>query len=150
MPPRGAEPPCVRRVDTAPIGSSRNRHSARDNPRWSSSIARHWAVLSAREDPSSEVLVLFADRLRIALAIWIEKFLATFLPRRFELRRCDIPIRSAVHANRSQVLAQLLHGRPTEEPIPIVDLVNDKTGLQHDCVRDHRIVNSVGIFDDIE
>ena len=39
---------------------------------------------------------------------------------------------------------------PAEEPVAVVDFINDKTGLEHDRVRDHGIVSRVGVFGDVE
>jgi hypothetical protein len=76
--------------------------------------------------------------------------LSSLLPRRLEVRRRDVPVRPAFPGNGAQVLPQLFHGRPAEEPVAVVDFVNDKTGLKHDHVRDHGIVGGVGVFGDVE
>jgi len=47
-------------------------------------------------------------------------------------------------------LPELLDGRPAEEPIAVVDFIDDETGFENDRVRDHRIVNAVGVFGDVE
>ena len=39
---------------------------------------------------------------------------------------------------------------PPEEPVAIVDLINDETGLEDDHVGDHGIVGRIGIFGDVE
>lgn len=96
------------------------------------------------------LLVLFAESLGIGFAIRIEEFLASLLPRRFEFERCDIPVRPAFLGNGTQVLAEIFHRGSTEVPVAVVDLVNDKAGLEDDHVRDHRIVDRVGVFGDVE
>ena len=53
--------------------------------------------------------------------------------------------------SRPQVPTQIFHSRPAEEPkIAVVNLVNDQAGLEHDRVRNHRIVPRIGILRDIE
>ena len=53
-------------------------------------------------------------------------------------------------ADGTQVLAEFFDGGASEEPVAIVDLVNDKAGFQHDHMRDHRIVDGIGVFGDVE
>jgi hypothetical protein len=74
------------------------------------------------------------------LAYVIEEFLAALLPRRFEFRRRDVPVR----------LAEIFKSGPIEKPVAVVNLVNDKTGLENDHVRDHGIVEGIGVFGDVE
>src|SRR6267142_4818701 len=96
------------------------------------------------------LLILFADSLDIGFAIRIEELLAALVPRSFKFGRCDVPIRSAFLANSTQVLAELFDRGSSEEPVAIVDLMNDKAGLQHNHVRNHGIVDGVGVFRDVE
>jgi hypothetical protein len=44
---------------------------------------RHWQTPVALPEPS--ILILFAKSLDVGFAVWIEKFLAVFLPRCFQL-----------------------------------------------------------------
>jgi hypothetical protein len=39
---------------------------------------------------------------------------------------------------------------PTEEPVAVVDLVNDQTGFEDNQVRDHWIVERIRIFGNVE
>ncbi len=39
---------------------------------------------------------------------------------------------------------------PAQEPVAVVDLINDKTGLEDDHVRNHWIVDRIGVFGDVE
>src|SRR6266849_719783 len=96
------------------------------------------------------LLILFTKGLDVRFAVWIEEFLAALLPRRFEFRRCDVPVRPAFFGNDTQVLAEIFHSGPTEEPIAVVDLINDKTGFEHDHVGDHGIVEWIRVFGDVE
>ena len=102
------------------------------------------------ERTQRQLLALFAESLSISLAVRIEELLAALLPRSFEFGRCDVPVRPAFPADGTQVLAEFFHRGPSEEPVAIVDLVNDKAGLQHNHVRNHRIVDGVGVFGDVE
>ena len=47
-------------------------------------------------------------------------------------------------------MAELFHGGPTEEPVAVVDFVNDQTGLEDNRVRDHGIVERIGVFGNVE
>ena len=85
-----------------------------------------------------------------SFAVRIEEFLAALLPRRFEFGRCDVPVRPAFLGNRAQVLAEFFQSGPAEEPVAVVDLINDQTGLEDNHVGDHGIVDRVGVFGDVE
>src|SRR6266404_6790546 len=84
---------------------------------------------------NAQTLILFTERLRVRFAVRIEKFLAAFLPRRFEFGRCDVPVRPAFLGNRTQVLSQLFHSGPPKKPVAVVNLMNHKTRLEHNHVR---------------
>jgi hypothetical protein len=80
----------------------------------------------------------------------VKEFLITVLPRCFQVRMCDIPIGSAFSENYTQILAEIFDCGSAKEPVAVVDLVNDKTRLKHDCVRNHRIMQGVRVFGNIE
>src|SRR5271154_2036885 len=101
-------------------------------------------------DRRSVFLILFPKSLDVRLAVWIEEFLAALLPRRFEFRRCDIPVRPAFFGNGAQVLAEIFQSGASEKPVAVVYLMNDKTGLKHNHVGDHGIVGRVRVFGDVE
>src|ERR1700738_3266820 len=42
------------------------------------------------------------------------------------------------------------HSGSSKEPVAVVDLMNDKAGLQHNHVRNHGIVDGIGVFGDVE
>src|SRR5262249_15389751 len=67
-----------------------------------------------------------------------------------EFGRRYIPVRPTFLGNYAQVLAQIFHRRSAEEPVTHVDLVYNEAGLENDRVRDHRIVDRIGVFGDIE
>jgi hypothetical protein len=78
------------------------------------------------------LLILFTESLDVRFAVRIEEFLAALLPRRFEFGRCDVPVRPAFFGNGAQILTEIFHGGPTEEPIAVVDIINDKTHITTD------------------
>jgi hypothetical protein len=88
--------------------------------------------------------------MEVRLAVGIEEVLAALLPRRFEFRRCDVPVRPAFHGNGTEILAEIFQGRAAEEPLAIVDLIDDKTRLQDNHVGDHGIVGRVRVFGDVQ
>jgi hypothetical protein len=96
------------------------------------------------------LLVLFVERLNIGLAVWIKDRLALLAPGRFQRWRGDVPVGAAFLADRPQILPKLFHCRTAEIPVAVIDLMDDKAGLQHEDVRNHRIVNGIGIFGDVE
>jgi ketosteroid isomerase-like protein len=98
----------------------------------------------------TSLLVLFTESLHVCFAVRIEKLLAALLPCNFEFGRCDVPVWTALLGNGTQVLAKIFRRGSTEEPVAHVNLVNDKTRLEHKRVRDHRIVVRIGVFSDIE
>src|SRR5580700_3827006 len=95
-------------------------------------------------------LILFTESLDVCFAVRIEELLAALLPRRSEFGRCDIPVRPAFLGNNTKILPEILESRPAPEPIAVVDLINDKTGREHNHVGNHRIVERIGVFSDVE
>ncbi len=80
----------------------------------------------------------------------IKEFLITMLPRGFQIGICNIPIGSTFSENRTQILAEILDCGSAKEPVAVVDLVNDETRFKHDRVWDHRIVQRIRVFGNIE
>src|ERR1700693_3645075 len=97
-------------------------------------------TLRAEFSATRTLLILFANGLKVCLAVWIEGLLAALRPCGFELRRRDVPVRPAFHADGTQILAQLFDSRPSEEPVAVVDLIDDKTRLEDDHVGGQGIV----------
>jgi len=73
-----------------------------------------------------------------------------FLPGTPQLRRCDIPVRSALLTHRTQVLTQLFQCGPSEEPIAAVNVVDDQIWFKDKNVGNHRIVRGIGIFGGVQ
>jgi hypothetical protein len=130
---------------------------------WMVDFCRHVLRLLLRKDEAAngemhrcassaktQRLVLFPDRLGVGFAVWVEEFLASFLPCCFQFRCGDVPVRSTFLKNGAQVLAQFFQSGTPEEPIAHVDFMNDQTRFEDDRVRDHGIVERVGVFSDVE
>src|ERR1700693_382156 len=96
------------------------------------------------------LLILFAESLDVRLAVRIEEVLAALLPRRFEFGRCDVPVRPAFLGNGTQVLAEIFQSGPAEEPVAVVDLINDQTWLEDNHVGNHGIVDRIRVLGDVE
>src|SRR5712672_4771755 len=93
--------------------------------------------------------VQLGQQLRLRLSVRPEACLVALRPGRALLRAANVPIGTAALKNGTQVQAQLLHGGPAEEPVAVVDLVDAQAGLEHNRVRDHRIVLGVGVLRDV-
>ena len=63
----------------------------------------------------------------VSFAVGVEEFFAALLPSRFEFGGCDVPVRPAFPGNDTQVLAEIFESGPAEEPVAVVDFINDKT-----------------------
>ena len=47
-------------------------------------------------------------------------------------------------------MKEFFRSRPSEVPVAVVDFVNDQAGLKDNHVRDHGVVERIGIFGDVE
>jgi len=111
---------------------------------------------AADEDPEKRTvyqalpfLILFTESLNERLAVRIEEFLASLLPRRLEFGLCDVPVRPAFFGYGTQVLTKIFQSRPTPEPIAVIDLINDEAGFKNNRGGDHGIVERISVFGDI-
>jgi hypothetical protein len=77
------------------------------------------------------VLILFTESLDVRFTAGIKEFPAALLPRFFELGRRDVPVRPTFPGQGTQVLAEIFHGGPAEEPVAVVD----RTGLKDNHVQ---------------
>src|SRR5262245_1360817 len=94
--------------------------------------------------------VLLREHLSLRLPVREEAGLLATGPRGPLLRAADVPVGTASLEDGAQVEAQLLHRRPAEKPVAVVDLVDTKAGLEHERVRDHRVVLRVRVLRDVE
>jgi hypothetical protein len=122
---------------------ARRRSTPPYQPRCGPKPAARWPERSLRP------LILFTESLNIGFALWVKDILVALLPSSLKFRRCDVPVRSAFLADSPQVLAEFFHRGASEKPVAIVDLVNDEAWLQHNHVRDHGIVDGIGVFGDV-
>src|SRR3974390_1203034 len=106
--------------------------------------------VSRRISNSSPLLILFTESLDVGFAVRIKEVLAALLPRRPEFGRCNVPVWPAFLGNDTKILAEFFHRGPAEEPVAIVDFINDKAGLEDNHMRDHRIMGRIRVFGDVE
>src|SRR5215204_1495658 len=99
---------------------------------------------------TNRLLGLFAESFDIRLAIRVKKLLARLFPCRLEFGRCNVPVRSGLLENGTKIHAKLFNGRTTEEPVAVVDLVDNKTWLEDNHMRNHGIVNRIGVLGDVQ
>jgi hypothetical protein len=71
--------------------------------------------------PATPTQIPFTESLGVGIVIRIDEFFATLLPRRSQLRRCDV--RPTLLADAAGILAEIFHCGPTEEPVAVVILV---------------------------
>src|ERR1700741_1582305 len=95
-------------------------------------------------------LPLFAEDFDVGFAVGVEAVFFASGPGGFQVGGGDVPVGAALFQDRAQVLAQFFVGGTAEEPVAIIDLVDDEAGFQDDDVRDHRIVLGIGVLGDIE
>ena len=81
-------------------------------------------------EPDHHLLILLTYGLGIGLAVRVENVFPGVLPGVFEFGRGDVPVRPALSYNGTQVLTRIFNSRPAEKPVAIVDLIDDKTGLE--------------------
>jgi hypothetical protein len=99
---------------------------------------------------STSPLVLFTECLDVRLAIGIEEFLAALLPSSLEFGNRDVPIRPAFLCDGAKILTKVFERGTAEEPVAVVDLVYDKARFEDNDMWDHRIVDRIRIFGDVE
>ena len=67
-----------------------------------------------------------------------------------EPRSFQIPVGADLARHGPQVMPEIDDRRPAPEPIAVIDAVDDESRLEHERMRDHRIVLRVGVFRDIQ
>ena len=95
---------------------------------------------------SCRLLILLPERLNERLSVRVEEFLTPLLPRRSKFRCRNIPVRPAILQPGPHVPAEVLHRGTTEKLVAVVDLINNKAGLKHNHVRNHGVVNRIGVL----
>ena len=71
-------------------------------------------------------------------------------PRPAQPRRAQIPVRAGLARHGAQVVPEVVEGRAAPEPVAVVDAVDDQSRLEHERVRDHRVVVRIGVLGDVE
>jgi hypothetical protein len=107
---------------------------------------RFWRWSMAR----LRLLILFTEGLDVGFAVWIEEVFAALLPGGFEFGPSDVPIGAALFGDGAEVLAEIFHGGAAEEPVAVVDFVDEEAGLEDNHVGDHGIVKRIGVFGYVE
>jgi len=80
-------------------GSRADLNRADDLPRLQCSFLLKSAPYAEIGNPTSRILVLFAQGLDVRFAVRIKEFLSALLPRRSEFGRCNVPVRPAFLGN---------------------------------------------------
>src|SRR5581483_8546155 len=57
-----------------------------------------------------------------------------------EARLGQVPGGTDLSGDLAQVVPQVVERRPTPEPVPVVDPMDDQSRFEHQRVRDHRVV----------
>src|SRR5215217_8717629 len=62
----------------------------------------------------------------------------------------EVPVGADLGGDRPQVVPEVRERGTSPEPIAVVDLVDDESRLEHEGVRDHRVVLGVGVLMEVE
>src|SRR5208282_1923382 len=67
-----------------------------------------------------------------------------------ESRRAQIPVRADLARRGAQIMPEVCDRRAAPKPVAVVDAVDHKAWLQHERVRDHRVVGVICVLLDVE
>src|SRR5690348_1455807 len=67
-----------------------------------------------------------------------------------EAGSAEIPVRANFPGHCAQVVPEVRERRPSPEPIPVIDAVNDESRLEYEGMRNHGVVFRVRILCDVE
>jgi len=67
-----------------------------------------------------------------------------------ESRRAQVPVGTDFTRHNAQIMPKVCDRRPAPKPVAVVDAVDHQAWLEHQRVRNHRIVFGVGILLDVE
>src|SRR5258708_6402352 len=62
----------------------------------------------------------------------------------------EVPVGTDLARNGPQVVVEVIDRRAAPEPVAVVDAVDDEPRLEHERVRDHRVVLGVGVLLEVE
>src|SRR5215217_1073863 len=80
----------------------------------------------------------------------VERRHVTRVPGLPEAGGAEVEVGADLAADGPQVMPEVDHRRTPPEPVAVVDAVDDQPGLEHQRVRDHRVVLGVGVLLDVE
>src|SRR5215472_5175139 len=95
-------------------------------------------------------LVMAARLLVLFLFVGEELRVVARRPRLAQAGSGQLPVRADLPGHLAQVAAQVLDRGPAPEPVAVVHAVDDQARLEHQRVRDHRVVVRVGVLLDVE
>src|SRR5215211_502444 len=72
------------------------------------------------------------------------------IPALAEAGSAQIPVGADLARHGTQVVPEVDERRTTPKPVAVVDRVDDEPRLEHERVRDHRIVLGVGVLLDVQ
>src|SRR5581483_5889811 len=72
------------------------------------------------------------------------------VPRLAKSGGAEVPVGADLAHYGPQVVPEVNDRRPPPKPIAVIDAVYNQTRLEHESVRNHRIVLRVGIFRDVQ
>src|SRR5271154_4305441 len=72
------------------------------------------------------------------------------VPSLAESRSLQVPVGADLARHGPQVVPEVDDRRAAPEPIAVIDAVDDESRLEHECMRNHRIMLRVGILRDVE
>src|SRR5580698_109382 len=95
-------------------------------------------------------LVLLSEDCCVGFSVGIEAILLAALPSGSVFGVGDIPVGATFFCDNAEVLAKVFEGWAAPEPVAVVDLEDDEAGFEDDGVGNHRIMDRVGVFGDVE
>src|SRR6478672_1653456 len=61
-------------------------------------------------------------------------------------RSAEVPVGTDFSGHGAQVVPKINDRRTSPKPVAVIDAVDHQAGLEHERMRDHRIIFGVGIF----
>src|SRR5580700_2917279 len=86
----------------------------------------------------------------VTLVPAVETREVTRIPCLAESRRAQIPVWADFARHGTQIMPKIDDRGTAPEPVAVIDAVNHEAGLEHERMRDHRIILGVGVLLDVE
>src|SRR5579884_1882083 len=80
----------------------------------------------------------------------VETRVVTRIPCLAEPRGAQIPVWADFTRHGAQIMPKINHRWTTPKPVAVIDAVDDEARIEHERMRDHRIVLGVGVLLDVE